>query len=190
MEQAEILQDYDLEENPMTVEERELINFQITDDGQAAWAMRKLLSLKNKVRENEEIAKADQERINSWLVRVNGRFDADVSYFEAILTQYARNQRNDEGRKTIDTPYGVVKSRATQSKFKVEDPEQFLQWASINAPQLVNIKASPNLTALKEFASAEETQTLGAVAMTIDGEIIPGVTVDPANINFTVEVAL
>jgi hypothetical protein len=189
MEQAEILQDFDLEEKPMTVEERDLINFQITDDGQAAWAMRKLLSLKNKMLENEEIAKAEQDRINSWLIRVNGRFDADVSYFEAILTQYARNQRNNEGRKTIDTPYGVVKSRATQSKFKVENVDEFLQWASINAPQLVNIKASPNLTALKDYASAEETQTLGAVAMTSDGEIIPGVTVDPANINFTVEVA-
>ncbi len=189
MEQAEILQDFDLEEKPMSVEERELINFQITDDGQAAWAMRKLLSLKNKMRENEEIAQAEQDRINSWLIRVNGRFDADVSYFEAILTQYARSQRQNEGRKTIDTPYGVVKSRATQSKFKVENVDEFLQWASINAPQLVNIKASPNLTALKDYASAEETHTLGSVAMNADGEIIPGVTVDPANINFTVEVA-
>lgn len=168
---------------------RDMESFTVKDDAEAAWAMRKLLNLKSKMMQNEEIATAEQARIDSWLIRVNGRFEADISYFEAILTQYARTQRQNEGRKTIDTPYGTVKSRATQSKFKVEDLEQFLQWASINAPELVNIKTSPNMTALKDFASIEETQTLGSVAMTIDGEIIPGVSVDPANINFTVEVA-
>ena len=165
-------------------------NFHITDDAQAAWAMRKLLAYKKKMVENENAANAEYQRINEWLNRVNSRYARDIEYFEAILTQYARVQRQSEGRKSIDTPYGMVKSRATQSKFKVEDPEEFIQWASINAPQLVYIKASPNLTALKEFASAEETQTLGAVAMTEDGEIIPGVTVEPANVNYTVEVAL
>lgn len=189
MEQTATLQDFDLDdENPVS-DDRQLTNFQVTDDLQAAWAMRKLLSLKNKMTENEEIAQTEHARMDEWLIRVNGRFECDVLYFEALLTQYARNQRQAEGRKTIDTPYGVIKSRATQSKFKVEDAEQFLQWATINAPQLINIKTSPNLTALKDFASQEETQTLGPVAMTIDGEIIPGVTVDPADINFTVEVA-
>ena len=171
------------------VDDAELESFVVKDDAEAAWAMRKLLSLKSKMSENEDIAKAEQERIENWLLRVNGRFETDVSYFEAILTQYARTQRQNDGRKTIDTPYGTIKSRATQSKFKVDDIEVFLQWASINAPELVNIKTSPNLVALKDFASIEETQTLGSVAMTIDGEIIPGVSVDPANINFTVEVA-
>ena len=188
MDHTAMLQDFDLDDES-SAENKDLTNFQVTDDSQAAWAMRKLLSLKKKMMENENIAQTEHARMDEWLIRVNGRFESDVAYFEAILTQYARNQRQNEGRKTIDTPYGVVKSRATQSKFKVDDVDEFLQWASINAPQLVNMKAIPNLTALKEFASAEETQTLGAVAMTIDGEIIPGVSVDPANINFTVEVA-
>lgn len=165
-------------------------HFHIADDAQAAWAMRKLLAFKKKIVENENAANAEYQRIDDWLNRVNSRYASDIEYFEAILMQYARVQRQSEGRKTIDTPYGMVKSRATQSKFKVENSEEFIQWASINAPQLVYIKASPNLTALKEFASAEETQTLGAVAMTEDGEIIPGVAVEPANVNYTVEVAL
>lgn len=177
------------EYDDIEIADTDMESFVVKDDAEAAWAMRKLLNLKSKMSENEDIAKAEQARIENWLLRVNGRFETDVSYFEAILTQYARTQRQNDGRKTIDTPYGTIKSRATQSKFKVEDIEVFLQWASINAPELVNIKTSPNLVALKDFASVEETQTLGSVAMTIDGEIIPGVSVDPANINFTVEVA-
>lgn len=165
-------------------------HFHIADDAQAAWAMRKLLGYKKKMLENENAANAEYQRIDEWLDRANSRYAKHIEYFEAILTQYARVQRQSEGRKTIDTPYGMVKSRSTQSKFKVEDPEEFIQWASINAPQLVHIKASPNLTALKDFASAEETQTLGPVAMTEDGEIIPGIAVEPANVNYTVEVAL
>lgn len=184
--------EYDQDGNAMryNTEEGSRENFHIADDAQAAWAMRKLLAFKKKIVENENAANAEYQRIDEWLNRVNSRFANDIEYFEAILMQYARVQRQSEGRKTIDTPYGVVKSRATQSKFKVEDPEEFIRWASINAPQLVNIKTTPNLTALKEFASPEETQTLGAVAMTIDGEIIPGVTVDPADVKFHVEVAL
>jgi len=164
-------------------------HFQIMDDAQASWAMRKLLAFRSKMAENEAAAQAEHHRIDEWLTRVNGRFDSDVEYFEAILTQYARAQRDSENRKTIDTPYGVVKSRATQQKFRVEDTESFFSWAHLNAPQLITVKESPNLTALKDFASAENTQTLGAVAMTTDGEIIPGVTVEPGDVNYTVEVA-
>ena len=189
MDPIAMIQDFDLDADHVTTEDREQNNFQVTDDAQAAWAMRKLLSLKKKMIENENIAQREHARMDEWLIRVNGRFESDVSYFEAILTQYARNQRQNEGRKTIDTPYGVVKSRATQSKFKVDNVDEFLQWAAIFAPHLINVKTSPNLTALKDFASQEETHTLGSVAMTIDGEIIPGVTVEPADINFTVEVA-
>jgi hypothetical protein len=183
---SENINDYDDDGETVV---RDMLRFTVKDDAEASWAMRKLLNIKSKMLENEEMAKAERARIDNWLVRVNGRFETEVSYFEAILTQYARTQRQNEGRKTIDTPYGTVKSRATHSKFKVENVEEFLQWASINAPELVNIKTSPNLAALKDFASIEETQTLGSVAMTIDGEIIPGVIVDPADINFTVEVA-
>lgn len=167
-------------------EDRE--RFEITDDAQAAWAMRKLLSFRQKMSENEAIAESEIQRINEWLHRVNRRFDDDVAYFEAILTVYARRQRDTEGRKTIDTPYGSVKSRATQAKFKVTDEDEFFAWAEVNLPDVIQIKRSPSLTALKSAATVEHTDTLGLVAMTEDGEIIPGVAVEEGGVNYTVEV--
>ena len=47
MDQIATLQDFDLDGDNLATDDRELNNFQVTDDSQASWAMRKLLSLKN-----------------------------------------------------------------------------------------------------------------------------------------------
>lgn len=175
--------EYDTSETP----DKE--HFEVTDDAQAAWAMRKLLSLRSKMAENEAIAAAERTRIDAWLHYANAKFDGDVAYFEGLLTRYAHKQRETEGRKTIDTPYGAVKSRSTQPKFKVADDDEFIKWATDSLPEAVQIKASPLVSVLKEHVTIEHTDTLGWVAMTESGEIVPGVTAEPASVNYTVEVS-
>lgn len=172
---------------PMPSEQRE--HFEVEDDAQAAWAMRKLLSVRAKMAENEKIAEAERVRIDSWLHYANAKYEGDVTYFESLLTRYAAKQRDVEGRKTIDTPYGSVKSRATQPKVKVLDDDEFLKWATDSLPQAVQIKASPLVGVLKEHVTIEHTETLGWVAMTEAGEIVPGVVAEPAGVNFSVEVS-
>ena len=162
--------------------------FEIEDDEQAAWAMRKLLHVRRRMGANERMMNAEITRIEAWRERVDNRFQPEVDYFEAILTQYAHKQRSREDRKTIDTPYGVVKSRSTSDKFKVVDEEKFLEWASENLPDAVSVKITPSVIAIKEASTVEHTRTLGLVAMTEHGEIIPGVTVEPGGVNYTVEV--
>jgi hypothetical protein len=184
--------EYDFEDNNLpdvSVASEERERFHIIDDAQAAWAMRKLLALRSKVDENTAIADQEVNRIQEWLHRVNGKFDSDITYFEAILKIYAQKQRESDGRKTIETPYGVVKSRATSDKFRVVDEEAFFAWAEANLPDAIAVKRSPSLTVLKEKALAEHTDTLGMIAMTTDGEIIPGVDVEAGGINFTIEVS-
>jgi hypothetical protein len=172
-------------DNPI---EGERERFQVTDDSQAAWAMRKLLSLREKMTENENIAEAERYRINSWLEYANSRYEDDVVYFEGLLTQYAKTQRETEGRKTIDTPYGFVKSRATQPKFKVTDEDEFFKWAAESLPDAVAVKYTPVIPVMRNALTVEHTTTLGLVAMTENGEIVPGVTVEPAGVNYNVEV--
>ena len=163
--------------------------FEITNDEQAAWAMRKLLAFRKKMAENEAIADAERTRIDAWLHRVNEKFAPDVAYFEAILTRYAQQQRTAEDRKSIETPYGSVKSRATQDKFKVIDEDEFFKWAEENLPDAIAVKRTPSLTALKKAVTVESTETLGMVAMSEHGEIVPGVAVELGGVNYTVEVA-
>jgi len=166
-------------------EERE--HFKIVDDAQAAWAMRKLLGYQKKIEENKTIAEAELQRIDAWLDHVNSKFDSDIGYFEAILVQYARNERVVSDRKTIETPYGKVKSRQTQPKYTIDETE-FLPWAKVHRPEWVQTFEKPVLAEIKKQTEIEHTTTLGPIAMTPDGEIVPGVRVDPAAINFTVEV--
>jgi len=176
------IHEFDLDEQP----DRE--RFEVTDDSQAAWAMRKLLSIRKRIAENEAIADAERTRIDEWVHQANSKFQPDVAYFEALLTRYAQQQRASDDRKSIETPYGVVKSRATQDKFKVVDEDEFFKWADENLPDAVVSKRSPSLTALKKAVTVESTDTLGLVAMSEHGEIIPGVTVEPGGVNYSVEV--
>lgn len=171
------------------VPEPERERFEITEDAQAAWAMRKLLSIRQRMAENEAIADAERTRIDAWVHYANGKFESDVAYFEAILTRYAQQQRDREGRKSIETPYGSVKSRATQDKFKVTDEDEFFKWAEENLPDAVVVKRSPSMTVLKKAVTVESTNTLGLVAMSEHGEIIPGVAVEKGGVNYTVEVS-
>jgi len=177
------IHEFDTEEAP----DRE--RFEIKDDEQAAWAMRKLLAFRKKMAENEAIADAERTRIDAWLHHVNEKFAPDVAYFEAILTRYAQQQRAADDRKSIETPYGVVKSRSTQAKFKVIDEDTFFKWAEENLPDAIAVKRSPALTALKKAVSVESTETLGLVAMSEHGEIVPGVAVEAGGINYSVEVS-
>jgi len=177
------IHEFDVEEQP----DRE--RFEVTDDNQAAWAMRHLLSVRQRIAENQAIADAERSRIDEWLDRANKKFEPDAVYFEAILLRYAQQQRASDDRKSIETPYGVIKSRATQDKFKVVDEESFLEWATDNLPDAVNVKITPSISALKDHSVVEHTTTLGFVALTNGGEIIPGVSVEPGGVNYTVEVS-
>lgn len=164
-------------------------SFRIENDEQAAWAMRKLLAARIRHDDNERIADAERQRIDHWIEYVNAKHDRDIAYFEGILVEYASRQRAAEDRKSIDTPYGVVKSRAGQPKINVLDADEFIQWAKQGHEDLLTVKVSPSLAAIKALAEIEVTDTLGVVAITPDGEIIPGLDIQPAAVNYTVEVS-
>jgi hypothetical protein len=164
-------------------------SFRITNDGLASWAMRKLMDLRAKQAENTAIAEAERQRIADWEARVNGKFTDDIAFFESHLIQYAIHERQDANRKTIETPYGAVKSRATQDKVRVVDEPAFIEWAQDNLPAAVVTKVTASLSALKESITPEHTDTLGWIAMTANGEIVPGVVVEPSSVNYSVEVA-
>lgn len=176
------LHDFDIDEMP------DHESFRIEDDGQAAWAMRKLLAARLRIESNTKVADAEYHRISTWLEQANEKHSRDISYFESILTDYASRQRAAENRKSIDTPYGVVKSRQGQPRISVIDAEEFITWARQGHEDLLTVKVSPSLAAIKALAEIEVTDTLGVVAITPDGEIIPGLDIQPAAVNYTVEV--
>jgi phage host-nuclease inhibitor protein Gam len=172
--------------NDFEIEEHEELkeSFRIIDDAGAVWAMRKLAVQQKQIYDNYEIADKETARIDEWLKKVNAKPQQSADYFTAILIEYARSQRNESGRKSIQLPHGVVKSRVTNPKIKVEDVELFIKWAETNnLGDLVRIKKEP---AVSDFKTVFEISGDKAVHVAT-GEIVEGVTIAPESINFSVE---
>jgi hypothetical protein len=74
-----------------------------------------------------------------------------------------------------------------QVKYQVTDAEGFVTWAQQHRPELLSVKISPDMKALKDAVTPEDTPTMGRVAVTEGGEVIPGVTFEPGNVSFTFE---
>lgn len=161
-----------------TDEQRE--RFRIEDDRAATWAMRRLYATESKVREFEQIAAEEIARVNDWLAQVIAPLDRDRNYFTGLLTQYARQQRDAEGRKSIALPHGKITSRATSPKWHVND-EQTIEWARMSCPDVIVTKESLSLTAMKE-----RFQVADGRAIDENGEVVPGVVIDPAGVSYSI----
>ncbi len=165
------------------VEETERERFRVTDDGAATWAMKKAREAMQRLEEVRRIAEHEATLVEEWRFGQSTEPQREYDYFCGLLIEYAAGQRAEADRKSISTPWGTVKSRASADKWAV-DEDQLLPWAKANLPEAVKVKESISLTALKASAALTDDW----VPVTTDGEMIPGVTVRPQGPSFTVEV--
>lgn len=146
-------------------QQAETEGFKVDDDQKADWAMRHLASIRKRQEVNKAIHKADLDRINTWLQKVNGSLDSNALYFEAVLAEYAFQQRRD-GRKSVVLPHGTVKTLAGRVHIDIQEPE-FIKWATKNAPDLIRIKTEISKTELNKLVK-DDLQVV-----TSDGEVVP-----------------
>ena len=156
--------------------------FRVEDDGAAAWAMRKLRTIRSKQAENAQLYADELARLDLWLDEVNKPLDNDANYFESLLNDYAIRCRDnsEDGRKSLNLPTGKVTTRSGTAKWEV-DSESFMAWAKTNQPDLIRIKEEPNIQAIKEFTYWKDD-----VAITAEGEVIPGVRISYPDVSVTI----
>lgn len=147
--------------------------FQVNNDEDAAWAMRKLKEVVSQQLVNQGVADKEKGRIDDWLNKVNGSLQSRVDYFRSLLIDYMRKERGK--RKSISLPCGVVKSTKGQPKYEPDD--EFTAWALVNARHLLRFKDAPppepDKTAIKTAIKA--------------GEKIEHIEVLEAGVNYSVE---
>lgn len=150
----------------------------------ADWALRKLARIRGRIADNEALAAAEMARITEWLEAENGKLAHDVNFFEGLLTEYHRHVLADEpDRKTVALPGGKLVARKQPDRWEFGD--DFVAWAQAHIPELVRVKVEPDRAAAKKHLTA-----LGAAAVDVrTGEVVPGVTVEPGDVRFSVEVA-
>lgn len=159
--------------------------FAIGDDASAAWAMRKLQGLRQRQEEINAVVLSEVENINDWAEKQRGKLDRDLNYFESLLIAYAKEQREQHDRKSIDLPTGRISSRAVSEGWSVDSGE-FVSWAKEFAPNLVRTKITESPETLDVLENHLETSG-GKVVVKETGEIVEGIKVKDATINYKVE---
>ena len=182
------LQEIELLELEETQEEQQ--SFEILNLDALNWAFRKVTAIKAKMAENTALADAERARINAWEEKENQKHADSISFFEQKIAEYHRRVLvEDPKQKTISTPYGKSKSIARKPQLKnVKDSEELLNYAERAGEQFVKIKKDVAWAELKKVLSIHETET-ALLPVDGNGEIVPGVIVEPASVSFKVEVS-
>jgi phage host-nuclease inhibitor protein Gam len=166
------LQDYLLGEVPQQE------GFAITDQGGAEWALKKLVKIAQEDAADDAMAQAEIERIQTWLTERKTSRQHDREFFEGHLTKYHVGVLLDNPKqKTIKLPHGTLKARKLSDKVEYDD-KSLIEWA----------KGNNHL----DFIRTKEEIVKDKVkeALLENGESIPGVSVVPQGVKYTVEVSL
>ena len=166
------------------VESREKAErFRIENDGQATWAMKKLRTVLKQQQEQVAIAEHEMALIQQWIDDAKKRNEWTIRYFENLLGDYARRQR-EQGIKTVTTPYGKAATRMSDVKIACGNPDQFIAWAEQNLPQGVRIKKEVAVSVLKEAIKSGELNAVyeSQQLLTNEGEVIPAILVVPPSV--------
>ncbi|NFM17915.1 hypothetical protein FDB88_12025 [Clostridium sporogenes] len=158
--------------------------FRIEDLKDASWALRKIREYKESIMEKEELAKAEKERIDKWLVNETKNDLINIEYFNGLLLRYYKELNQNDPKARITTPYGQVTSRKNK-KWNYGNEETLLKYLNSNGyKNLIRTKQEINKTGLKESFLIKD----GIVLDKNTGEVIPEISiVEEENINVKVE---
>lgn len=173
------LEEYLLEsyEAPEDLADTENQRFWIQDDNQADWALRKIARARQDLKEAEETAAMEIEKINRWL---DGQRDESLRterFFTALLQEYYEPRfMTNPDKKTYKLPSGKVQRRTQQPQFD-RDNEALLAWLKQREmTDYIEVKETPKWGELKQ-----QVQVVGEHVVIKDGplkgEIIDGVEV-------------
>lgn len=158
--------------------------FRIEDLKDASWVLRKIREYKESILEKEELAKAEKERIDKWLVNETKNDLINIEYFNELLLRYYKELKQNDPKARITTPYGQVTSRKNK-KWNYGNEETLLKYLNSNGyKNLIRTKQEINKTCLKESFLIKD----GIVLDKNTGEVIPEISiVEEENINVKVE---
>lgn len=124
--------------------------FRIENLESATWAFRKLRAISAKEADIKAIASQEISRINAWMENELKQYEDDRDYFEGLLSQYYRTEKEKDKRFKLSTPFGKVTSKETD-KWNYEDEEALLNYLKTSEPKCVRVKEEVNKTELKKI---------------------------------------
>ena len=151
--------------------EQEHVGFVVRDMATADWALRKIARSQAKVDEVAAYVEWERQQLDRILSEAKDRHASTVGFFGPLLEEWHRKRlEEDPKEKTIRLRSGELVARRSPDTVRVLDSDGFVCAHGFDSP-LVNVKAVPNLSAVK-------------AAVLKDGESLPGVEVVPGEVVF------
>lgn len=136
--------------------------WEITDDGTAEWAMRKLADVQARIAGLEARRDNWMERIAIWFEQATKPLASKAEFFTAHLSSYALRRREVDGTKTLRLPSGAVSTRQPGPKVVVRDEEAFRAWALAH-PDSPAVRIRAELVRTTTTATGGSTRTMQPV---------------------------
>ncbi|MBB6215627.1 phage host-nuclease inhibitor protein Gam [Anaerosolibacter carboniphilus] len=146
--------------------------FIINDIEGVNWAFRKIKAYHNQKAEIEALAKAEIERIQTWLVNEAKQIDESIAFFEGKLTEYAVVQREADPKFKCSTPYGKIGFRKQQPKWEYDEEKAIHSLKEAGLKELIRVKEEPKKDEIKKLF-----RVVDGKAVDPDGQIIDGITI-------------
>lgn len=136
--------------------------------------LRKIAYLKKKSAENIELADAEKKRIEIWLDKENKAIESKIDYFKGLLQAYYTEQKAQNPKYRLSTPYGKVYSRKQQPQF-VYEANQLIDWLKEKGyTEYISKVEAPKWGEFKETVKVDGNRIIDA-----NGEVVDAVKVIP-----------
>ncbi|MER1998401.1 MAG: host-nuclease inhibitor Gam family protein [Lysinibacillus sp.] len=153
------------------------------------WAFRKVAIYQNELAEQEAYAKAQIEKITSWLDAERAKAGRNIEYFELLIKQYhAKILAENPKKKSISTPNGKVQS--TTRKPSIVKPEkdslpQLIEYAKANDfTEYVEVKEELKWTDFKkELKLTDDLKVVDS-----NGQVVEGIPVNEGGTSFKITI--
>lgn len=149
------------------------------DEGEIVRALGRLARIRRRVEQDRQLADAQIEHTRAWLAGRLALHDRAARWHEDLLARYhAARLATDPKAKTLHYPTGTLRARKAAGRVTVTDEAAFLAWAP---DDLVRVTRRPALTAIRKATVPGPD----GVAVTADGEPVPGVVLEPDRVSYT-----
>lgn len=162
-------------------------SFQVTNLDSANWAFKKLEALKAKENEINEVAEKELDRIKYWQSEELASIEKDKEYFEYLVTDYYKREKENDKHFKLSTPYGKVTSRKGAKVFEVKNEQGVIdQLEQRGFTDFVKTTKKLNQADMKKAFNVSDDGTV----IDDNGEVLDGIRMIEKPTSYSVKVGL
>lgn len=149
--------------------------FRIKDLGTANWAFRKIKALQDKKADTDFLAQQELTRITAWKEKQNMDIERNIAFFESLIIDYFMEERAQDDRFKLSTPYGKVSSRKSD-KWEYNEATLVESLKDAGLLKYIKVVESPEKAEIKRdraiFTVTEDGQLITAEGLIIEGILV------------------